>query len=452
MPKENKQRQKGFTMVEALVGVFLLAVLSLGIYATYAFGLKISTQNRLRTEATAIAEKKIEAIRAMPYENIGVQGGIPPGPLLATESETGNGTAYTVRTSVRYIDDLLDDTFPQDPAPTDYKQIEIRVDWPTNMEKRVILNTIISPPRVETNLGAGVLIINAVNSEGSPIADCEVHIKNSEVGPAIDLTEDTDSNGSLTLPGAPASSSNSYEVTLSKTGYEGAQTYPLYPTSFFNPIDAHIAVGEGAITSKVFVIDLTSRQNLHFADIYGTNLPNLTFSLTGGRIIGTTVDPAPQPVYLYNESALTSNADGRWESPVIGKGPYAFSISDSIYELITTSLSSPWSIGPNSTTDIEVVLGNKTENILVVSVKEIGGETPVVGATVKISDPLGALFQESVTDINGVAYFPKPEDPPKVLNPDENYNIDVTKDGYNPGHEISTVTGLTRREVIISKQ
>jgi len=452
MSLDEYDKETGFTMIEALVGVFLLAVISLGIYATYAFGLKMSTQNRMRTEATAVAEKKIEAIRAMHYDDIGVQGGIPPGPLLATETETDNGTPYTIRTNIRYIDDSLDYTFPQDPAPTDYKQVEIRVDWPTNMERRVILNTLISPPRIETNMGTGVLIINTVDSSGIPIADCQVHIKNDQVAPEINLTEETDNNGSLILPGAPASSSNSYEVTLYKDGYEGARTYPPYPISFFNPIDAHVSVGEGAITSKVFAIDLLSYQNLHFTDIHGINLSNLTFSLVGGKIIGTTVEPAPQPVYFFNENALKSDTDGCWKSSAIGKGPYAFSISDPAYELITTSLSSPWSIPPNSTTDIEIVMGDKTENILVVSVKETGGETPIVDAAVKILDSTGALFQESISDINGIAYFPKSENPSKSFVPGENYTIEASKESYVTGQEISPISGITRKQVILAKQ
>lgn len=453
MPKKQKQRSKGITMIESLVGVFLLAILSLGIYASYAFGLKMSVQNRMRTAATTIAEKKIEAIRAMNYEDIGVQGGIPSGQLFATETDTSNGGNYTVRTSVRYIDDPLDDKFPTDTAPMDYKQIEIKVDWPTNLENKVIiLNTYVAPPRVETNVGMGVLMINTVDSAGNPLASCQVHIVNNEVNPHINLTEDTDNNGSLTLPGVPTTETNSYEITVSKEGYETIQTYPPFPDSAFNPMDGHIAVSQGSITSKVFVIDLLSHQNIQFKDIHGASLPDMTFSLAGGRVIGTTVEAAPLPVYFYNESALTSDNSGLWSSPAIGMGPYFFEIANANYELITTSLSPPWSIAPNSTVPVDITMGSKTENILIVTVKETGGETPVVGATVRITDSMGNLFQESVSDINGIAFFPLVEDPPKTFLLGENYDIDVTKEGYLLGHELGPVSGITRKEVIITKQ
>jgi len=451
MPKQ-KKKSKGVSMIEALVGIFLLVLLSLGIYGAYDFGLKMAIQNRQRSEATLIAEKRIEAIRAMNYADVGTQGGVPAGQLAPTETETENGANYTVRTSVRYIDDPLDGKFPADPVPADYKQIEIKVDWPTNMQsKDVILNTVVSPPRMESMAGIGVLMINAVDSAGTPVAAAHVHIVNNEVHPAINMTEDTDDTGTLVLPGTPVTATNSYEITVAKDGYETVQTYPPFPASAFNPIDTHLAVSQGGITSKVFSVDKTSHLNLHFADIHGANIPGLTFSLVGGRVIGTTVASAPEPVYFYNEPALACDANGVWNSPALGKGPYVFSVTDPNYELITTNQTSPWSLPADSTLAVEIVMGSKTENILVVSVKEVGGEIPVVGAAVNVSDSLNAPFQTGTTDLNGLAWFPLTEDPPKAFNPAETYNIDITKDGYNPAHATATVSGITRTQTILTK-
>lgn len=440
-------------MVEALVGIFLLAILSMGVYASYAFGIKMSVQNRLRTEATAMAEKKIEAIRAMDYDTVGVQGGIPSGGIPATETEIENGATFTIRTNIRYIDDPLDGRFPSDTVATDYKQVEIRVDWPTNIEKgNIKLTTIVSPPRIETNVGMGVLMINTVDTEGNPIPYCDVHIKNTNVNPQIDLNENTDVNGSLTLPGVPSTTTNSYEITVSLEGYETVQTYPPYPISAFNPIDTHILVSEGSVTSKVFVIDLLSHQNIQFKDIRGTGLPNLIFSLSGGRVIGTTVDSAPQPVYAYNEPSLTCGSEGLWSSPELGQGPYFFSINDVDYELITsnTALTS-WSVIPNSTAEINITMGSKAENILVVTVKEVGGEVPIVGATVEILDSLGTPFQTTDTDINGVAYFPFQSDPAKTFTLGEIYTINVVKETYISSQNTGQVAGITRTEIILTK-
>ena len=451
MMKINKQKKSGFTLIEALVGVFLLAILSLGIYMSYGFGIKMSVHNRLRTAAAAIAEKKLEGVRAMKYADIGVAGGIPQGPLTALVTETENGIVYTVRTVVRYIDDPLDDVFPADTNPTDYKQVEIRVSWPTNMEdKEIILNTLISPPKRESSLGTGVLIINTVDSQGTPLVGSEVNIVNASVNPPIDFTDYTDNNGSLTLPGAPIADST-YEITVSRNdGYETVSTYPPYPDSPFNPIDAHLSISEGGITSKTFTLDSLSRLNLNIKDIHGAGVPNLTFALSGGRIIGTSMDPAPQPVYFYNESSLVCDPEGIWTGHDLGKGPYTFSFESPVYELITSIPTNPWPVDSGSTVDANAVLGNITESILVVTVQNPDEETTIPGATVRLTDSLGVFFQETTTDINGIAYFPQIEDPAKTLVPGETYTIDVSAVDYNPSQKTEAVNGLTRTRVVLT--
>lgn len=440
----------GFTLIEALVGVFLLSILSLGIYASYAFGIKMSIHNRLRTTAAAIAEKKMEGVRAMKYADIGVIGGIPPGPLAATSTEAEDGTNYTVRISARYVDDPLDNVFPTDIDPTDYKQVEIRVNWPTNLEdKEVILNTLISPPKRESSMGTGVIIINTVDGQGTPLVGSEVHIVNSSTSPTIDLTDYTDNNGSLALPGAPIADST-YEITVSHDNYETVSTYPPYPSSPFNPIDSHLSVSEGGITSKTFTIDLLSQLNLNIKDTHGISVPDLTFSLSGGRIIGTTMDAAPQPVYSYNESSLACNVEGAWTGQDLNKGPYTFSFENPTYELITAVPSIPWPIDAGSTVNANITLGRTSENILVVTVQDPNEETNIPGATVRLTDSLGTFFQETATDINGVAYFPQIEDPAKPLVPGETYTIDVSAPGYNPGQKTETVNGLVKTRVVLT--
>lgn len=450
--KHSISKNKSFTLIETLVGVFLLAILSLGIFSAYAFGIKMSTQNRLRTQATAIAEKKIEAIRAINYEDIGTLGGIPSGQVPAEETEVEDGTSFSVRTNIRYIDDVYDNLVPQDPAPSDYKQIEVKVDWPTNLEsKSITLNTLVSPPRIESNLGTGVLIINTVDSEGNPVGDCNVKIVNNDVSPTINLNTETDSSGSLTLPGVP-SSSDAYEIEISKTGYETVNTYPPYPTSSYNPIDLHLSIAEGEITSKTFVIDKTSELSINFLDTENLSLPNVDFSLRGGRVIGTTVEAAPEEVYFYDQSNLNSGETGNWQQSGLGKGPYYFAVSSETHELITTSLPLPWPLSPDSSESVQVILGDKLKNILVIEVSEEGGETPIVEALVTIKDSLGNLFQETSTDLNGIAYFPKVEDPPKVFLPEETYSITITKEGYTQLDRTATVSGITRREEILLKE
>ncbi len=450
--KKNIRRRNGFTLVETLVGVFLLAILATGIYGSFAFGMKISTQNRLRIQATAVAERRIEAIKAMNYEDIGTAGSVPNGYVPKTETETIDTNTFTTAVKISYVDDPYDDTFPTDIAPYDYKKVEVRVSWPSNMEsKDIVMTTIISPPKIETNLGTGVLVINSVDGNGLPVPNCALNIKNSGTNPPIDFSTETDGDGTFVLIGAP-SETGSFEISLSKAGYESVKTYPPYPTSSFNPIDPHVTVTEGKITSKTFVMDKTSTLVLNFKDTLDAVVPDVAFSLKGGRIIGTTVAAAPQNVYFYDQSSLTADANGIWQASELGKGPYYFTFaSNPNYEEIYSGSLSPWSLASDTTLTVNPLLGAKTQNILVIQVKNRTGGAPIVGALVNIKDTAGVLFQEALTDVNGFVYFPQIADPAKVfLN--ARYNITVTKSGFRNLTDSATFAGgIIRKTELIRR-
>ncbi len=445
--KKILKKSEGFTLVETLVGVFLLAILATGIYGSFAFGIKVSTQNRLRVQATAVGERRIEAIKAMDYEDIGTSGNVPNGYVPKTENEIIDTNTFTTEVKITYIDDQYDGVFPADTAPYDYKKVEVRVSWPSNMEnKDIVLTTLISPPKIETNLGTGVLVINSVDGNGLPVPNCALTIKNSATSPPIDMTAETDSSGTFVLIGAP-SEAGSFEIGLSKTGYESVQTYPPYPTSSFNPIDTHVTVAEGRITSKTFVMDKTSTLAINFKDTLGNNVPNATFALKGGRVIGTTVAASPQNVYYYDQTGLVSDAAGLWQASGMGKGPYYFTFTTNpTYVEIFSGSFSPWSLAADTTLTETPLLGEKTLNILVVRVKNRSG-APIAGALVNLKDTSGVLFQEALTDSAGYVYFPQIADPAKAfLN--ARYNITVTKSGFRTTTDSATfVGGIIRKEL-----
>ena len=489
MKKTTKNKDRGFSLVEAIFGIFLLAILALGIYGAFAFGMKVSIHNRLVTTGTAIAEKQIEAIKSMKYTEIGVRGGIPAGNLEATETEVQDGTTFTIQRSIRYIDDPLDEKSPKDETPADYKQVEIKVSWPSSFtSNKVTLNTIISPPKRESDLNMGVLIINVVDGEGNPLEGAMVNIKNTTLTPQIDTTQETDNLGSLVLPGVPPAST-SYQITVSKDGYETVGTYPPFPESPFNPLDAHLSVSQGQTTSKSFVIDKLSTMNITILDNLNQPLANTSFALKGGRVIGTTVEPAPKPVYYFDKTDLLTDSNGKWQKSDLGKGPYAFSISNPNYELITTNPPLNWNLASEENKSVTVIMGNKSSNILVLTVKEQETGTTITGASVTLVDSSsnengnensnnnsnentnnngnnnsnenannngnnnsnGNVLQQALTDANGIVYFPQASNPPVTLETNKIYKVIVSKDTYLPSEKTVTVSGITRTEVSLTR-
>lgn len=196
-------------------------------------------------------------------EEVGYEstGNIIP-PINCTYIYVGNSSTVSTNNANGAIDELyiLDNPYPsnvpQDFLNTDYKRIKVTVSWITpNGPKEIYVITDIAPPGIETTEGGGTMILHVFDSEGNPVPQADIHITNSVIYPAIDLSLTSDDEGNLILPGVPASID--YMVAISKTGYSLDQTYT--PTSTYpTPIRGPIAIVEAKSTEIGFAIDRIS--------------------------------------------------------------------------------------------------------------------------------------------------------------------------------------------------
>ena len=81
--KKNKKikENKGFTLVEVLIAVIILAIVSVTAVQGVSMVRKTYASNMIKTEAVAIANREIEIIRAMVFTDIGIKNGDPVGIL-----------------------------------------------------------------------------------------------------------------------------------------------------------------------------------------------------------------------------------------------------------------------------------------------------------------------------------------------------------------------------------
>jgi type II secretory pathway pseudopilin PulG len=246
---------KGFTLVEALIGVFLILVVFLGIFGAFQLGLKIVAQSKAKIGALSLANQRIEEIRNLPYNDVGTIGGIPPGVVAQQETVALNNIDYTIRTTIIYVDDPFDGTAPDDPIPSDYKRAKVAVSWPSVIGGEVSLITDIAPKGIETTEGGGTLLITVLDSLGLPVSQAEVQVVNDQVDPQIDASYFTDDQGNLILAGAPTST-EAYKITATKEGWSTDRTYGKEEVA--NPKKPHASVYEGKLTEIGFSIDKTS--------------------------------------------------------------------------------------------------------------------------------------------------------------------------------------------------
>jgi len=219
-----KNKNSGLTLIEVLVGVFLLLLVFVSIFTLIQLSIKLTSQSKARISATALANQKLELARNLSYNQIGTVGGIPAGSISETEVVDRNGISYTVKTTVVYVDDPFDGSFPNDSLAWDYKRIKIKVSWSAFLGGEISLQTDITPKGIETTGGGGIISILIFDANGQPVPQAEIQIENSSVIPPISVNYETDNQGRLFVPGAPACN-DCYKIIVGKIGYSLERTY-----------------------------------------------------------------------------------------------------------------------------------------------------------------------------------------------------------------------------------
>ncbi len=253
------KNQKGFSLIEVLVGILLVTVIFTGIIGAFTLSLKTTFQSKARITALSLANKRIEEIRNLSYADVGTVGGIPSGTIPQTEERNLNGINFTITTRIINIDDEFDGKLPTDTVPADYKRAKVKVSWPGMIGGEAIILTDVSPKGIETMAGGGTISLFVQDAQGVGVGQAEVNIVNDAVTPQIDASYLSDDYGYVILAGAPTST-EAYEVIVEKTGYSSQRTYSK--SEIANPLKPHLSVYENTLTEPSFSIDKVSTLNV----------------------------------------------------------------------------------------------------------------------------------------------------------------------------------------------
>jgi len=255
------KNQAGVSLAEVIVSIAIILTLFLAVFSLVQYVLNLAAENKFRMGAIMVADKKMEKIKNLPYDDVGTLAGLVHGPILDNEVITDNNGIFYVNTLIQYVDDPFDRTLSSSPAdllPADYKQATIRVRWFGKFgQKEIYVFTKIAPFGMETNPGGGILSIMVFNAAGQPVNQANVHIKNSLLDPAVDFEAVTDTSGRLDFPAAPASDEG-YQITVSKANYSTSSSTARTAANP-NPTQPNVSVLVGQKTDVSYAIDLLSR-------------------------------------------------------------------------------------------------------------------------------------------------------------------------------------------------
>lgn len=351
------QRSHGFTLLESLVGVAIVAIMAVAVVSVFSANIVTMNLSQSRATGLALANEKMEYLRDLPYDSLATQHGAiyPAGTIADSETVTRNNASYRVETLIRYIDDPFDGNIdgtiagkPKDLYPYDYKQAEIEVFTAKTNVKVAKLTTNIAAKAAETSSSTGILRAKVQDANGQPVADATVKITNASVNPAVDITTTTDNNGLVVIPKLPPDSNNRYNIVVTKSGYSTDQTF-ADPAGSQTAVLVNPNILVQQITDVSFSIDRLANVNVTVVDTNGAAVNGLTATVRGSKT--TYANPT---VYKYQQNHTTDAGGGitltgiEWDS-------YSFILSSGYY-LVATIPYQPVPVPPQDTTAIKLIV------------------------------------------------------------------------------------------------
>jgi len=158
-----------------------------------------------------------------------------------------------------------------------------------------------------------------------------------------------------------------------------------------------------------------------------TPLPNVSFSLTGAKTIGST--GAGAPIYKTTVSSTTGSTAStslslEWDS---------YQLAVPSYDIVDACPAPPYNILAGSSNDSRLILGPSTSNALLVSVKDASGAV-LPGASVTLSR---VGYSQTVTaSACGTAYF-------GGISAQNDYSLSATSGSLTASYSNVTVSGST---------
>ncbi|MCE9643780.1 prepilin-type N-terminal cleavage/methylation domain-containing protein [Candidatus Parcubacteria bacterium] len=401
------KKNRGFTLVESVVGVAVFMMVVAALYQSYLGLLSLVSLSRYRIAAADLATEQFEIARNLPYEDVGIIGGVPEGVLTQSQSLVRDGFTFSVVTTVRAIDNPFDGAVgetPSDSSPSDYKQVEVEIACVACRNTTpVTYSTYVAPKNLESASAGGALTVTVFNASGIAVPGARVQILNASTTKPISIDDVTNNQGKLTVYDLPPGTTE-YRIIVSKNGYSQEQTYAP-GGSPANPTNLNATIVLGSLTSKSFSIDRLGTLALSSRTNTCAPVPNIAYTLTGTKLIGTNPNV---PKYQANRNTGSSGTYTdflEWDT-------YTLTETDEDNDIAGTIPPLPLSVVPGGNQNFSLVLAPSSANKLLVTVLDQSSGLSLsdaevtlsrVGYTRTLTTDLGAVLQSDWVQGGGQA-------------------------------------------------
>ncbi|MEI8248913.1 MAG: prepilin-type N-terminal cleavage/methylation domain-containing protein [Candidatus Taylorbacteria bacterium] len=366
-------KQRGFTLIEVLVGCAVFVCVALSAYGAFTSLFKLASLNQAYTIAVQLADEQFEIIRNMPYINVGLTNGIPLGILPQTQTLVRGGFTFSVGLTIRNIN-LSTST-----VQASSKLVEVNVVCATCQSfTPVIFTGQVSPANLQSAANGGALVIQVLNASGQPVSDATVTVQSIATSSITD-TDVTNESGLLNIIGV-SPGTDMYRITVTKSGYSTDRTYAKNSTAGPTPNNPDANVLDQQVTSTSFSIDQLSSLQVSSISPTCTPVGSIHFSLAGSKTLAQT----PSTILKYPSTAFVTDGTGMRTLSSMEWDTYSLTPTDASYDIAGINPPSPFVLNPNNSQNVQLVVVPANENSLMVTVEDQVTKVPISGATVEL--------------------------------------------------------------------
>jgi hypothetical protein len=211
-----------------------------------------------------------------------------------------------------------------------------------------------------------------------------------------------------------------------------------------NPAKPHLSVYEGQLTEMSFSIDRTSSLKVLTRGTEAQGFPliyNVPFRVRGAKILGTNSED--QPVFKYDELHNSGSLAEKTIAPLEWDS-YNFFVDKTTtgLDLVSVIPNQPFDLLPNTEETVTLILS--AEHSLLLTLKDSSNDSPIFGASVRLTQSSLGYEKLQPTDERGRTFF-------IPLN-ETTYNVFIEKEGYLSFEDQISVSGFTRREIRLTPQ
>lgn len=196
MSSARRSREAGFSYIEILVGIVILAIVAAGLAQGFAQSSAMLSTSKVDTTAGKLASAELENAHRMAYEDLGLVGGSPPGVIVPSRNVVVGNVSYKVDVDVVYVDDPA---LGQPDTYVNYKKVTAIVTPQVNQGKPYQQTTVVAPPAIGAITGKSTIIVTVIDAlTDQPIVGAPV---TADLSTSPAQTRSTGSDGKVVFAG-----------------------------------------------------------------------------------------------------------------------------------------------------------------------------------------------------------------------------------------------------------